>query len=47
MRKMGPVEKWLIIRDFARELQERSTNNEATKQQPKKKSVKRKRRRIK
>ena len=42
MTKMGPVGKWLLIRDFALELQKRGTNNESTKQPTKKKSVKRK-----
>lgn len=44
---MGPVEKWFIIRDAIRELQDRNTTEETTKQKPKKQSVKRKKRKIK
>lgn len=46
--KLGPVAKWLIIRDSLKELQERDITTLATnKVRPKKKSVKRKKRRTK
>ena len=48
MRKMGPVEKWLLIRESIRELQERNTIKETAKQKPKKKKkIVNKKRRIK
>ncbi|MCK5600497.1 hypothetical protein KAR91_01440 [Candidatus Pacearchaeota archaeon] len=47
MGKMSSVQKWFIIRDSLRELHERNTTKEGAKQPLKKKSVKRKRRRIK
>lgn len=47
MEKMNVIEKWFIIQESLRELHEKHTAKEESKQSLKKKSVKRKKRRIK